>query len=166
MATPRGSWELSDGFWERIQPFLPVVARDPKGRGRPREDDRRVFAGILYVLRTGCMWKAVPKDRFGSGSTVHRRFQEWEQAGVFLRIWQAGLAEYDDLEGIAWEWQSIDAAMVKAPLGGQATGPNPTDRGKKGDETECAGGRAWRPVVDRRYRSQSPRHEVHEGSAG
>jgi len=35
-------------------------------------------------------------------------------------------------KGILWEWQAADGAMTKAPLGGQATGPNPTDRGKKG----------------------------------
>jgi transposase len=35
-----------------------------------------VLNGILYVLRTGCHWKAVPKE-YGSGSTLHRRFQEW-----------------------------------------------------------------------------------------
>jgi putative transposase len=35
-------------------------------------------------------------------------------------------------KGILWEWQAADGAITKAPLGGQATGPNPTDRGKKG----------------------------------
>ena len=35
-------------------------------------------------------------------------------------------------KGIEWEWQAADGAITKAPLGGQATGPNPTDRGKKG----------------------------------
>jgi hypothetical protein len=38
--------------------------------------------------------------------------------------------EYDDMEGIAREWQSIDGSMYKAPLAGESTGPNPTDRGK------------------------------------
>jgi len=47
------------------------------------------------------------------------------------RLWQAGLAEYDGMQGIAWEWQSIDGAMGKAPLARECVGPNPTDRGKK-----------------------------------
>ena len=51
---------------------------------------------------------------------------------MFERIWQAGLQEYDELEGIAWEWQSMDGVMTKAPFGGVATGANPTDRGKQG----------------------------------
>ena len=73
---------------------------------------------------------------------------------LFLQLWRAGLAEYDELEGIAWEWQSIDGAMVKAPLAIEDVGPNPTDRGKKWKQASCAGGRAWRPVVDSRNRSK------------
>jgi putative transposase len=59
-------------------------------------------------------------------------FQKWQQAGFFLRLWQAGLAEYDEMEAIAWNWQSIDGAMHKAPLATECVGPNPTDRGKNG----------------------------------
>jgi hypothetical protein len=49
-------------------------------------------------------------------------------------MWQAGLAEYEELKGIDWEWQAVDGAMTKAPLGGEKTGPNPTDRGKGGSK--------------------------------
>ena len=55
----------------------------------------------------------------------------WSRAGVFESLWRAGLAEYDDCEGIAWRWQSIDGAMFKAPLAQEAVGRNPTDRGKR-----------------------------------
>ena len=72
----------------------------------------------MYVLRTGCQWKALPKERFGSASAVHKRFLEWEKAGFFESLWKAGLAEYDDMEGIAWRWQSVDGAMGKARFGG------------------------------------------------
>jgi hypothetical protein len=85
---------------------------------------------------------------------VHKRFLEWEEAGVFEAIWRSGLAEYDQMEGIAWRWQSIDAAMLKAPLAQEAVGPNPTDRGEKGEQATSAGGRPWRPVVARRDRGQ------------
>ncbi len=47
-------------------------------------------------------------------------------------MWQAGLLDYDNEKGLEWEWQAIDGAMTKAPLGGAGTGANPTDRGKKG----------------------------------
>ena len=116
--------------------------------------DSLVDAAHVYVLRTGCQWKALPKERFGSASAVHKRFLEWEKAGFFESLWMAGLAEYDQMEGIAWRWQSIDGAMFKAPMAQQAVGPNPTDRGKKGKQASPAGGRAWRPLVDHRDRGQ------------
>ena len=52
--------------------------------------------------------------------------------GFFEELWRAGLLEYDEPEGIEWEWQAIDGAMSKAPLGRGATGKNPTDRAKMG----------------------------------
>ena len=113
-----------------------------------------MFEAIVYVLRTGCQWKALPSERFGSASAVHQKFMDWSKVGFFENIWKMGLAEYDALEGIAWRWQSIDGAMFKAPLAQEAVGPNPTDRGKKWEQAPPAGGRAWRPVVDRRDRSQ------------
>lgn len=94
-------------------------------------DDRAAFEVIVYVLRTGIQWNALPRE-LGASSTVHDRFQEWEQKGFFLRLWQMGLQEYDELTGIQWEWQAVDGAMTKAPLGKAATGANATDRGKKG----------------------------------
>ncbi len=156
------SWEVSDAFWERVRPFLPQPARDPgklyrrkPGGGRKPLDYRQVFEGIVYVLRTGIQWKALPKERFGSPSSIHAYFRKWEKVGVFLALWQAGLAEYDELEGISWRWQSIDGAMGKAPLAQEAVGPNPTDRGKKRKQASFARGRSWRPAVPHRYRSQS-----------
>jgi putative transposase len=47
-------------------------------------------------------------------------------------MWRAGLEEYNELKGVEWKWQAVDAAITKAPLGGQATGTNPTDRAKRG----------------------------------
>lgn len=63
---------------------------------------------------------------------MHDRFQEWQKAGIFEKLWQAGLLEYDEKIGLDWEWQSMDGAMTKAPLGEKGTGPNPSDRGKSG----------------------------------
>jgi transposase len=140
--------------------LIPIPARDPgkpyrrkPGGGRKPLDYRRVFEGIVYVLRTGCQWKALPKEKFGSPSSIHEYFRRWEKAGVFLAIWRASLAEYDEMEGISWSWQSIDAALLKAPLAQEAVGRNPTDRGKKWQQTPFVGRRAWRPTVPRRNRS-------------
>jgi transposase len=161
MAKRLPSWEVSDAFWKRVEPLIPQPERDKEktyrrkaGGGRKPIPYRRVFEGIVYVLRTGCQWKAVPKERFGSPSAIHGYFTRWLKLGFFLSLWRAGLAEYDEMEGIAWQWQSIDGAMVKAPLATEATGRNPTDRGKKRNQASCAGGRAWRPAVDSRHRGQ------------
>jgi transposase len=155
------SWEVSADLWERVGPILPQPPpskrrwgrRVKPGGGRPRVPDRTVFSGIIYVLRTGCQWKAAP-SHFGSGSTLHLRFQQWEKAGVWKRFWQQGLAEYDELKGINWRWQATDSSSGKAPFGGEGTGPNPTDRGKKRDEAASACGRAWGPAFPRRHRGE------------
>ena len=62
---------------------------------------------------------------------MHRYFLEWEAAGFFEKLWRKGLAEYDELEGISWAWQSIDGSNIKAPMAKESNGRNPTDRGKK-----------------------------------
>ena len=111
------SWQVPDELWERVEPLLPKYRRSRRG-GRPRVDRRRILDGILYVLRTGCQWKAAPAE-FGSASTLHRYFQAWTEKGVFFRLWKEALWEYDDLHGIDWGWQSLDGAMTKAPLGGE-----------------------------------------------
>jgi putative transposase len=92
-------------------------------------DDRKAMSAIFYILRTGCQWKALPRS-FGASSTVHDRFQEWQDDdGMFHRMWIDGLWEYDETVGIVWEWLAMDGVvMTKAPLRGKAQGPNPTDR--------------------------------------
>lgn len=155
------SWEVSDAFWAIAEGLIPERERDPSkayrrkpGAGRKPLNYRRVFEGIVYVLRTGCQWKALPRERFGSPSSVHAYFREWQAKGFFLALWKAGLAEYDELEGVGWEWQSIDSAMTKAPMAQESVGPNPTDRGKNGYQAPPLGGRPWRPVVACRHRSE------------
>lgn len=166
------SWEVSDELWAKVEGLVPVRRR-PEGRkyrrreggGRKPMEGRKIFAAIMYVLRTGCQWKALPRE-FGSGSAVHKHFQGWHRAGFFVALWRAGLAEYDEMEGIQWRWQSIDGALLKAPLGGQLTGPNPTDRGKKRPQAQPACRRAWSPALDRRQRGQRPRCAAAGAHAG
>jgi transposase len=155
------SWKVSNKFWEKVEPFIPPVQRlstreykRKVGGGRKPLPARQVFEGIIYVLRTGCQWQALPKERFGSPSSVYTYFSKWLMAGFFLNLWRAGLAEYDEMEGIAWEWQSGDGGIIKAPMAQELVGPNPTDRGKKWKQAPFAGGRTWGPSVVRRNRGQ------------
>ena len=79
------------------------------------------MAGIIYRVRTGCQWKALPSD-FGSGSTCHLRLTQWVRAGVFARIHRELLRYYDKRRGIKWDFASLDSAMAKAPKGGAIRG--------------------------------------------
>ena len=110
------AWRIPDSLWQRIEPLLPQEQPHPKG-GRPYIPARQCMDGSFYVMRTGCQWKALPKG-FAASSTVHLRFQQWRAACVFQRLWQEGLIEYDARHGLDWEWQAMDGAMTKAPLGG------------------------------------------------
>lgn len=125
-------WRTPDDLWSLIAPHFP--APKPAGSpGRPRSSMRAVFDGILWVLRTGCQWKAVPRS-IGAGSTLHDWHQRFQSSGLYTTIWGVLLEYYDQQCGIALEWQSLDGCIIKAPLGGEATGRNPTDRGKSGSK--------------------------------
>jgi hypothetical protein len=58
--------------------------------------------------------------------------------GLFQAMWVAGLERYDEAQGIKWSWLSADGCMTKAPLALEAVGENPTDRGKKREQTPYA----------------------------
>ncbi|MGH2745352.1 MAG: IS5 family transposase [Thermoleophilaceae bacterium] len=126
-----------------MEPLLPAPPPHPLGCHRARVPDRDAMDAIFLVLRTGMQWNALNATGICSSSSAHRRFQEWEQAGVFHEFWRKGLLAYDDQVGIDWDWLAADGAMTKAPLGGEKTGPNPTDRAKKGAKrsvlTDAAG---------------------------
>jgi len=92
------SWEVSDAFWQRVEPLIPLPERDPgktykrkSGGGRKPMPSRRTFEAIMYVLRTGCQWKALPKERFGSASAIHTHFMNWMRAGFLLLCGAAAL---------------------------------------------------------------------------
>ena len=126
-------FRISDALWAVLAPLLPVRVNTHRfGGGRPRVPDRRCADAIFYVLRTGCQWAALQQTELCAKSTAHDRFQAWVVAEVFLKLWQAGVEQFDELQGIDWNWLSMDGAMTKAPLGGKKTGPNPTDRAKGG----------------------------------
>jgi putative transposase len=115
-------------IWERMQNILPKYRKSRKG-GRPRKDLRRVADAIFYRMRTGYQWKVIPPS-LCPGSTAFSYFKQRVDKGVFPKIWKLALEEYDELVGLDWRWQSVDGAMTKAPLGGESTGKNPTDREK------------------------------------
>ena len=84
---------IPDNLWNEIKNILPDE-KPENTIGRPIVPYRKVIDGIMFVLRTGCQWKMLPKE-YGSGSTCHRRFQEWMQLGIFEKLWVRLLKIYD-----------------------------------------------------------------------
>src|SRR3954449_12313959 len=128
-------WTIPDQMWQRIRPLFPPE-KEPGTPGRPPVPFRKVINGILFVLRTGCHWKALP-GCYGSGSTAHRRFQQWTGAGIIDGIVELMLKWYDRCRGIDWEWQAADTKLLwrlrweakrrdLTPLTGANRGPSDT----------------------------------------
>jgi len=84
MSTRRYETDLTDAQWALIEPFLPK----PKRMGRPPADLREVINGILYLVRTGCQWRLLPKD-FPPWSTVHTWYRRWRTDGTWERLHEA-----------------------------------------------------------------------------
>ena len=77
--------DLTDDEWTVVAPLIPPAKRG----GRQRDVIvREVLNGILYVLSTGCQWRALPKD-LPPRSTVHGYFQRWDHDGTLMRIHEA-----------------------------------------------------------------------------
>jgi transposase len=127
--------DLTDELWLPFEAHLPPRPRDhnPKG-GRPKADDKAAFRGILYVLREGCRWQAIPSKELDcpSGSTCWRRFRDWTAAGVWTHAHHHLLDLLSEEQVLNLEYILVDSAAVRAQQGGEHTGPSPVDRRKKG----------------------------------
>ena len=123
---------IPDDLWLEIAPILGEEKKRPRTRGRAPVPFRKVLDGILYVLRTGCQWKALPGE-YGSGSTCHRRFQQWVEEGREIRkdMDQAS-PEIRRCQGNQVEVAVVGLELCQGTFRGDSTGPNPTDRGKLG----------------------------------
>jgi transposase len=84
MSEPGGRYasDLTDADWRLIEPSMPAIKR----LGRPRETHlRAVVDAILYIARTGCQWRLLPKD-FAPFTTVQGYFYDWRNQNLFERI--------------------------------------------------------------------------------
>ena len=76
--------EIRDEQWAFIEPIL-NKSRIIAHTGRPTQDLRMVFEGVVWILRTGARWKDLPKA-FPSYQTCHRWFSKWVESGALNRI--------------------------------------------------------------------------------
>ena len=132
-----GTRILPDDLWERLEPLLPKHQenRHVQFAGRKPSDLRQVVTGILFVLRTGVPWRSLPAtSAFPSGHTCLRYLRQWQQAGIWQRFFETLLAELQARHQIDWYRVLVDSASLRAPCGGEKTGPNPTDRRKLGSK--------------------------------
>ncbi|MFG2030482.1 IS5 family transposase [Streptomyces sp. NPDC048825] len=134
MGSGRWGWIVPDGLWELARPLLPPARVRPQGGGVANIDDEAVFAAIIYVLVSGCAWRALPPCFGASKSTVHRRFAIWSRAGVWGRLHQKVLQLLDEQDLVDLSRAVLDSAHVRAKKGGELAGPSPVDRGKRGSK--------------------------------
>ena len=141
--------EVVDAIWAAVEPLLPARAEaHPLGCHRPRVPDRLCLWGILIRLVTGSSWvdiEAILEHRV-SDTTLRARRDEWIDAGVFDQLAAEAEAAYDRIVGLDLSEVSIDGSLHKAPYGGEATGPNPTDRAKLGWKWSVASEAAGIPI--------------------
>ena len=73
-----------DVEWARLKPLIPPA----RPGGRPRKIDMRAaMNAILYLLRTDCPWRYLPRDSFPPRSTVYNIFRTFQRDGVWEAIW-------------------------------------------------------------------------------
>ena len=94
--------DLTETQWQQIEPLLPR----PKRRGRPPVDRRLVIHALLYLLRSGCSWRMLPRE-FPHWRTVYGYFRHWTRSGLWDRLW-------DYLRA----WARLHAGRRTAPTAG------------------------------------------------
>lgn len=77
--------DLTDAEWAEVEPLIPPAK--PGGNKRT-VDIRQVVNGVMYVLSTGCQWRAIPKD-LPPRSTVHDYLERWTWDGTLERLHHA-----------------------------------------------------------------------------
>jgi putative transposase len=74
--------DLTDAQWALLEPLIPAA----KPGGRPRSADlRAIVDAILYVVRNGCTWRALPHD-YPPWKTVYHYARAWRLNGTWDRI--------------------------------------------------------------------------------
>ena len=113
---------VPDDLWEAIEPLLPTKPPKPRG-GRSRIPGPAALGGIIFVMRTGCPWRLLPKELgCGSGTACWRRLQDWQEVGVWEKLHETLLNWLRDEAVIDWSRASLDSPSVRAKRGARRPG--------------------------------------------
>jgi hypothetical protein len=134
--------------------------------GRPPTPTIKVVETLRFFVREGVQWRELRASaRRACGSTLRRRLDGWSTTAllrqvhaILIRMVRAGP------ETLSWD-VVVDSCSVRAKHGGELTGPNPTDRGKAGDQVSCRGLDRGYPAGRRSLRRQCPRHAAFPASS-
>jgi transposase len=122
--------ELTDEQWELLAELLPEPVPSHKGGPKP-VPNRPVVEGILWVLRNGGRWKALPEG-YPAPSTCWRRLAEWEESGVWLEAWRTLLDALHAQQRLHWEECFADGSFAPAKKGGAGSGKRSGARVRSG----------------------------------
>ena len=104
-------FSLTDREWNAIRVFLPEER--PKKRGRPWSPHRQIIDGILWVLRTGCVWSDVP-PAFGKPKTIYNRFRRWTREGLWEKIFNSLIRHRNAKGRINRSLWCVDSSVIRA----------------------------------------------------
>lgn len=118
--------DLTDAEWALVSDLF---ERDGLRGAPPRYDRRTVVNACVYLVRTGCAWRLLPKS-FPPWKAVHKSFSRWAQAGTFETMHDRLRQQWRDRIGRAPEPSAaiIDAQSTRSTAQGGDTG---LDAGKK-----------------------------------
>ena len=125
---------MPEEFFTHLDSQLPPEEPVGPHGGRPRIGHKTVMKVIWFVLCTGCRWQDVPQELGCSGRTAHRRLRQWEEMGIWDRLHVQLLKLLRAAGKFDPDVAIIDGVIVRAFGGGDATGPSPVDRRKKGSK--------------------------------
>ncbi len=146
MSTPL----ISDMLWEIVAPLLPPEPPKPKG-GRPRSiSDRAALTGIIFVLKSGIPWEMLPQELgLRQRDDVLATPERLAASGRVEALAPCSPATAPGCGADRLGAGVSSTARACRLLGGEATGKDPTNRGKLGTKRHLRGGpRAECPFGD------------------